>query len=399
MAHDPTNHDGVVIVGASLAGLHTADALRAEGWDRPITLIDAHREPHYDRPPMSKGYLGGSVEAERLLLRDRDHLERASVDRVLGRAATGLDTVARTVRLADGREIGYGELVIATGVAPIVPTALAIPSAYTLRNKEDADALRAHVRPGGSLIVIGAGFIGLEVAATFRSGGASVDVVEALPTPLHRQVGPRVGDALRRLHEAHGVRFHLGHQAAAAEERAGAVVVTLDDGTVLTADALLVAVGSRPGTGWLEGSSLKVDGGLVTDEHLVAAAGVHGVGDVVRWPHPLVGRLVRVEHWTNAVEQAKYVAKRIAGTADQKPFAALPYFWSDQYDRRIQAHGFPDGDAEVEVLDGDLDGERFAALYLTGGRATAVVGMNNAKQVLVGRRRVVADLTPQEVSS
>ncbi|WP_433365544.1 NAD(P)/FAD-dependent oxidoreductase [Streptosporangium sp. CA-115845] len=392
-------HDGVVVVGGSLAGLQTAECLRAENWTGPIVVVDADDEPRFDRPPMSKQYLAGTVEDDRLLLRDRERLDGLGVEWVLGQAVTSVEPARRVVRIANGRELTYSELVIATGVSPVLPSVLAAPSAHVLRTKADADRLRAHLRPGGSLIIIGAGFIGLEVAATFRKVGARVEIVEALQTPLQRQVGPLVGGALQRIHQRAGVVFHLGREATAVREQDNGVAVTLDDGTVLDADALLVAVGSTPGTAFLAGSGLTVDDGVVADAHLKVAPHVHAVGDVVRWPHPLVGRSVRVEHWTTAIEQAKYVAKRIAGTGGDEPFAALPYFWSDQYDRKIQAHGFPSADARVEVIDGDLDADRFAVMYLVDGRATAVVAVNHPRQVLAGRRRVLTELTLQEASS
>ncbi|WP_432841689.1 NAD(P)/FAD-dependent oxidoreductase [Dactylosporangium sp. CA-092794] len=392
---------GVVVVGGSLAGLHTAEALRIEGFSGRITVVDADPQPHYDRPPMSKDYLHGRLPAERLLLRDRERIDALGADWRLGTTATALDPARRTVRLssaAGAAEVEYDELVIATGVTPILPPSLAVPGAHVLRTKDDADRLRRELRPDGSLVIVGGGFIGLEVAAAFRTVGARVDVVEALDTPLHRQLGPVIGRALQRRHEREGVVFHLGRQASAVSPDDRGIAVTLDDGTVLEAGALLVAVGSAPGTAWLAGSGIDTAGGVVADGHLRAAPHIHAVGDVVRWPHPLAGRPVRIEHWSTAIEQAKYVARRITGTGGDKPFDALPYFWSDQYDRKLQAHGFPDGNAEIEVIDGDLDGDRFAALYLTEGRATAVVGMNNPRQTLAGRRRVLAELTVQEAS-
>ena len=390
---------GVVIVGGSLAGLQTAEALRGEGWTRPITVVDSRDVPFHDRPPMSKDYLAGTVDSERLLLRDTERLDGLDVTWELGRTAVKVDVHRHAVTLDDGRDLAYGDLVVATGVSPIVPPSMDVPAAHSLRRIEDADRLRGHLHPGAALIVIGAGFIGLEVAATFRKAGARVDVVETSPTPLYRQAGPRVGDAVRRLHEEQGVAFHLGRKAVSVAQTDERVSVTLDDGTVLTGDALLVAVGSVPGTGWLDGSGLNTEDGLLTDERLRAGPAIHAVGDVARWPHPLARRTVRTEHWTNAIEQAKYVAKQIAGTSDGAPFAGLPYFWSDQFDRRIQAHGFIDAEAELEVIDGDLDSRSFAAVYVADGRATAVIGMNKPRQVLAGRRRVVADLAKQEVSS
>jgi NADPH-dependent 2,4-dienoyl-CoA reductase/sulfur reductase-like enzyme len=172
--------------------------------------------------------------------------------------------------------------------------------------------------------------------------------------------------------------------------------VELSNGGELAADVLLVAVGSAPAVGWLAGSGLVLDGGISCDEHLLAAPDVFAVGDVARWPHPFTGRPTRIEHWTNAVEQAAYVARWITEPGGAHgPFGTVPYFWSDHYGSRLQAHGFPSADNEIEVIDGELDGGRFAALYRSGGALTAVVGLDNPRQVLAGRRRVVADLTAQ----
>ncbi len=397
---------GVVIVGGSLAGLHAAEKLRAEGWTGAVTVIDRDQEPRFDRPPLSKQYLAGAVDAESLMLRDDQRLADLGVDWRFGCEATRLVPDRRLIELTDAEgaaaSIAYDELILATGVSPIIPPSLSIPNVHTLRDKADADRLRAELHPGASLIVIGAGFVGLETAATFRAVGAEVTVVESLDLPLQRQLGPTVGEAIRRLHERHGVVFHLGRQATAVEavESSDAgVAVTLDDGTVLRGSALLVAVGSVPGTAWLQDSGLVLESGVLADGHLRVGQHIHAIGDVVRWPHPLLNRPVRIEHWSTAIDQAAYVAKRIAGTGGDAPFDGLPYFWSDQYDKKIQAHGFPDPSAEIEVLDGDLDGDRFAVVYVVDGRAIAVVAVNHPKQVLAGRRRVLAELALQEATS
>lgn len=388
--------DRVVVVGGSLAGLNVAEALRAQGHTGPVTVLDADPEPRYDRPPLSKEYLGGTRDAAGTLLRPADRLAALDVDWRLGEAAVSLDTGRREVGLEGGRSLPYRHLVVATGVAPVQPPALRVPGALTLKAKDDADRLRARLAPGIRLVVIGAGFVGLEVAATFRAAGAEVRVVEAAPTPLHRQLGPDVGGALRRLHESHGVAFHLGTQADSVEAVGDGYRVRLADGSALTADVLLVAVGSAPAVGWLAGSGLELDNGVVCDAYLRASPDVFAIGDVARWHHPLLGRAVRVEHWTNAVEQAKYVAGRITGAAAARgPFDTIPYFWSDHYGVRVQAHGFPAADDDVEILDGDLTAGRFAALYRRAGRVTAVVGLNHPRQVLAGRRLLVGDLAAQ----
>jgi len=395
----------VLIVGSSLAGLHTAEALRGQGYDGAITMVDAEPEPRYDRPPLSKEYLArpvpdpaaaGQDTGAGPLLRGPEALAALGADWHLGDAAVSLNPRSREIRLASGHTLGYDKLVIATGVSPVWPAALRIASAVTLRTRQDADRLRVLLTAGIRLAVIGAGFIGLEVAATFRAAGAEVDVIEAEQAPLARQLGPVVGRAVQALHTAHGVRFHLGARAAAVWQEGAQCRVELAGGAVVAADVLLVAVGSAPAVGWLRGSGLDLDNGIACDGHLLAAPDVYAVGDVARWPHSLAGRPVRIEHWTNAIEQAAHVARRITGTgATSEPFATVPYFWSDQYGSKLQAYGFPGPADDVEVVAGELDGGKFAALYRNGGRLTAAVGIGSPRQVLAGRRQVVAELTAE----
>jgi NADPH-dependent 2,4-dienoyl-CoA reductase/sulfur reductase-like enzyme len=395
-----TTHN-VLIVGSSLAGLHTAEALRKQGYAGAITMVDAEREPRYDRPPLSKGYLArGNTAGDRAgpgpLLRAPEALAALGADWCLGDAAVALNPRGREIGLASGRTLGYDKLVIATGVSPAWPPALRIPGALTLRTRQDADRLRARMTPGTRLAVIGAGFIGLEVASTFRAAGAEVDVVEAEQTPLARQLGPVTGQAVQALHTAHGVRFHLGTRATTVRPQGGGCRVELADGAVIAADVLLVAVGSAPAVGWLRGSGLDVDNGIACDGHLLAAPDVYAVGDVARWPHALAGRPVRIEHWTNAIEQAAHVARRITDPdAASEPFATVPYFWSDHYGNKLQAYGFPGPADDVELVAGDLSGGRFAALYRSGGRLTAAVGIGSPRQVLAGRRQVMAELATE----
>lgn len=390
----------VVIVGGSLGGLHTAEALRGRGWTGAITVVDTEPEPRYDRPPLSKQYLSAEATADEKLLRAPEDLASLGLDWRLGERAVGLHSAEHRLDLADGSTLGYDKLVIATGVSPVWPASLRVPAALTLRTRDDAARLRARLAPGVRLVVIGAGFIGLEVAATFRAAGAEVDVVETEQAPLTRQMGHEVGRAVQRLHESNGVRFHLSTRAAAAVRNDDGCRVELSDGNLLDADVLLVAIGSAPAADWLADSGLTLDNGIVCDEHLAAAPDIFAVGDVTRWPHPMTGRTARIEHWTNAVEQAAHVARRITDPdGNHAPFGTLPYFWSDHYGSRIQAHGFPSGEDELELVDGALDGGRFAALYRRDGRVTGVVGLDNPRQVLAGRRRVVADLTTQEALS
>jgi NADPH-dependent 2,4-dienoyl-CoA reductase/sulfur reductase-like enzyme len=390
----------VVIVGGSLGGLHTAEALRSQGWTGAVTVVDTEPEPRYDRPPLSKQYLSAGPATDEKLLRTPQDLASLGLDWRLGERAVRLRPAEHRIDLAGGGTLGYDKLVIATGVSPVWPPALRIPAALTLRTRDDAARLRARLTPGVRLAVVGAGFIGLEVAATFRAAGAEVDVIETEQAPLARQLGLEVGRAVQRLHESHGVRFHLGTRAASAVRTGDGCRVGLSDGGRLDADVLLVAIGSVPAVDWLADSGLTLENGIVCDAQLAAAPDVFAVGDVARWPHPMTGRTTRVEHWTNAVEQAAHVARRITGPdGAHAPFGTVPYFWSDHYGSRVQAHGFVNGDDELEVFDGELDSGRFAALYRRDGRITGVVGLDNPRQVLAGRRRVVAGLTAEEALS
>lgn len=389
---------GVVVVGGSLAGVHVAEVLRAEGYGSRITVVDADPEPHYDRPPMSKEYLRGTRGADGIMIRRAGQLADLGADWRLGTAASSLDTAARQVVMSDGTAVAYRHLVIATGVQPVLPAVLRVPGVLTLRTRGDADRLRARLARGTRLVVIGAGFLGLEVAAAFAVHGATVHVVESDETPLHRHLGPEVGRAVQRLHEGHGVTFHVATRAVAVAVRGTVTEVGLSSGDTLAADVVLAAVGSAPATGWLADSGLVLQDGVLCDDTLRAASGVFAAGDVVRWPHPLAGRPVRIEHWTNAVEQAAYVGRALARpTGTTASFATVPYFWSDQYDSRIQAFGFPSADDDIEVVSSDLGAERFAVHYRRAGRLTAVVGLNQPQQVRAGRRELAGQLAAQRV--
>jgi len=406
-----------VIVGASLAGLRIAETLRQEGFGGPITLLGAEPDAPYDRPPLSKGLLAGTVQPSEIDLRSPSQLRELGVEFVRGVAATGLDLAAATLDTTAG-PLSYDRLAIATGSAPrelarkICPPG--VRGVYYLRTRVDALALRRALGvPGVRLVVIGAGVIGAEVAATARGLGASVDVVEPLLAPLVRVVGAVAGGALGEIHRARGVRLHLGQgvaQVLAGRDEGHVVVegVELSDGRVLPADAVLVAIGAAPVTGWLEGSGLEVHDGLCCDTTLAAAERVVAAGDVVRFWSERAGRSMRLEHWTNAAEQGTYAGRRLlagwdgwrrerncrseAGPgSDPSPAAPLtydpiPYVWSDQYDLRLQIVGFPSEHDEFVVVDGDLAAGRGVGLYGREGHLVAVLGIGRARLVMDYRR-------------
>ena len=333
--------DRVVVVGASLAGLRACETLRVEGFGGTIVLVGA--EPHrpYDRPPLSKRFLSGEWDRDRIALRKDAALDSLGLDLRLGVPAAGLDTTARAVTLADGSEIAYDGVIIATGThARRLPGTVGHPLVHELRTLDDATRLRDRLaEPGRRLVIIGAGFIGLEVAATARKAGAEVVVLEAAPAPLIRGVGAELGTHLASFHDEHGVEIRCG----VGVERIGDDGVHLTDGTLVPADAVLVGIGVSPNTGWLEDSGLEVRDGVVTAPTLAAGPpGVFAAGDVVRWTNPRFGAEMRVEHWTNASEQGTLAAENLLAAAaggELSDSAEVPFVWSDQYSRRIQFLG------------------------------------------------------------
>ncbi|MEW1724470.1 FAD-dependent oxidoreductase [Streptomyces sp. NPDC093109] len=371
----------VVVVGASAAGLAAAETLRREGYDGALTLIGDEPHAPYDRPPLSKQILSGEWGPKRLPLRPYADLDALGLDLRLGVAATGLDTAARTVRLTDGARVPYDGLIVATGVRPRrLPGAEGADGAdcagrtgraHVLRTVDDAVALRDRLGPGRRLAVVGAGFLGAEVAAVARQLGARVTLIDPAPVPLAHAVGAEVGEVLARAHLQNGVDLRTGVRV---REITGDGVL-LADGSLVEADEILVAVGSLPNTEWLADSGLTVDNGLVCDAYCAAGPGVYGAGDVARWYNPLFGVDMRIEHRTHAAEQGMAAARNLLRPDARKPFAPVPYFWSDQYDMKIQAYGCLRGHDEVAVVAGDLAERRFVAVYRTGDRVTGALAI------------------------
>ncbi|MGW3967633.1 NAD(P)/FAD-dependent oxidoreductase [Amycolatopsis sp. NPDC005003] len=363
--------DRVVVVGASMAGLRAAEAVRKAGYAGEVVVLGDEPHPPYNRPPLSKTALGADPGdlAFRLPRHVRDVTWR------LGEAVTAADLAARTVTLAGGDVLGWSGLVIASGLRPRrLP--LPGPDRCVIRTLEDAARVRAALRPGTRLVVVGAGFIGCEVAAAARTLGASVDVVAPERVPVERPLGRLLGAALQRRHEARGVRFHLG--TVPVEYRAASVV--LGDGTELPADLVIEAVGCTPATDWLAGTGLDLTDGVLCDNALRAAGrpDVVACGDVARFPNPLFDPVPRrVEHWTMAADTGKRAGTTlgrhlVAAGGDEPPFTPLPSFWSDQYDFRLQSYGAVGLGSDVRVLEGDPDGEA-AVGYHRDGRLTGVV--------------------------
>ena len=387
----------VVIVGGSLAGLRAAESLRSGGFDGRVTIIGS--EPHlpYDRPPLSKRLLSGAWEPDRIVLRKAEDMASIDVGWRLGVSAVNLDVDRRVVGLDDGDEVAFDGLVVATGAsARRLPGQDAHGAAFVLRTLDDSLALREHLLGGGRrVVVVGAGFIGLEAAATARGLGNEVLVVEGGPAPLVRGLGAEMGSAVSACHGDHGVEIRCG----VSVDGFGPGVVTID-GRDEPADVVVVGIGVSPSTGWLDGSGLDIRDGVVCGADLNAGVPlVYGAGDVVRWHNPTFDEEMRVEHWTNAAEQGALAAANVLAEATGGPtvdYAPVPFFWSEQYDHRIQflgrslAPGTVDGD--VRVVAGSLADRRFAALYRSGDRLRGVLGFDMPRQVMPFRTHLAAGI-------
>lgn len=375
-----------VIVGAGAAGLATADGLRDRGWDGEIIMIGAESHPPYDRPPLSKQLLAGDKEFEFVQLAAFETFKARDIDLRLGTTATRLDTARKTVYLADGEALDYDVLVIASGVeARKLELAEGIPGVVSLRTFDDSMELREHMETGRHLVIVGAGFIGLEVAATAISKGCIVDVIEPAPSALLGRFPAELAQRIEQTHGDHGVRFHFGQVVQDWNTREGRIdSVTLSGGTTLKADAALVGIGTVPTVGWLEGSGLEIANGIVCDGQGLAASDIYAVGDVANWFHPLAGANLRVEHRLSAGEQAQVVSAVLSGT--EVPHMDLPFFWTDQYDEKWQAYGYVHADAELEIILDDQEANRLVAVLRRHGHLEAVVGKNAAKQLIPYRR-------------
>ncbi|MET0713628.1 MAG: FAD/NAD(P)-binding oxidoreductase [Mycetocola sp.] len=382
----------IVLVGASAAGLTTAAALRRNGYDRDITLVDAEAHSPYDRPPLSKHLLSGEWEPERLLLKTHDELADLAVGIRSGVRATSLDVSGQRVSLSDGTDLSFDRLVLATGVRPrVLPGVGGLRGVHTLRTVDDALALRAELQPGRRLVVVGGGFLGTEVAATAVGLGVDVTLVSAAPTPLERSLGTDVGGQVAELHRAHGVALRMGRQSAVISlVDAGGVVtgVELVDGTRLAADVVFVAIGAQPDLDWLRSSGIPLGDGIECAPDLAAAPGVYAAGDAARWCNPVFDEYMRVEHRTNATEQGMHVARNLID-GEPTPFASVPYFWTDQYELKLQVHGWLRGYDEVRVVEGSFDEKRMVALFRRGDRLVGVMGIGAAKVVRQWRQHIL----------
>ncbi|CAB4895063.1 unannotated protein [freshwater metagenome] len=400
----------VVIAGASLAGLTAADTLRNEGYEGSIIVVDPSTEIPADRPPLSKQVLAGEWPPEKAQHRAAARVPDLDLDLRLGVAATALDAASRSISLSDGSLISADGIVLAMGA-----TARRLPGdqpagVHVLRTLDDCLSLRAELeKMPARVAVIGAGFIGAEVAATCRGRGLEVTMIEAAPVPLGRVLPGDLGAFITDLHRSHGVEVILGvgvegleitSEVGGSEHVSG---VRLSDGRVVEADVVVVGIGVVPNTAWLEGSGLRLENGVSCDATCSAAPGIVAAGDVASWPNPLYGEVMRVEQWENAVEQGEYAARRLLAEIRHEelpaPFATIPWFWSDQYDRKIQMAGRPSASDEVIIPEGSLEEHRFVALFRRGDLCTAVLGVNRPRHVMQVRMKLTESLDWQTAIS
>jgi NADPH-dependent 2,4-dienoyl-CoA reductase/sulfur reductase-like enzyme len=382
----------VAIVGSSIAGVRTAQALRAQGHRGTIVLVGAETELPYDKPPLSKQFLAGEWDAERVRLLTAEQARAAGIELRLGAAAVELDAGAQRLALADGGQLGYDALVIATGAAARPSPWVAESGVHVLRTLADSRALRAALADEGPVAVIGGGFIGAEVAATAHTAGRPVTVVDPLAAPIERVLGAELGAVCSQIHDRHGVEARFGVGVRGVQGRAGNLEVQLTDGRTLSAATVVVGIGAVPNVDWLRSSGIELDDGVVCDGECraVGQAGVYAVGDVARWWHAGHGERVRVEHWTNACEQAACVAHNIVAPESPRSYRPTEYVWSDQYDWRIQIAGRPARSVAHELIgDPDAPVPRFAAVYGDErGRVVAAAAVNWPRALVVCRRLI-----------
>ncbi|MGW0590055.1 NAD(P)/FAD-dependent oxidoreductase [Streptosporangium sp. NPDC002607] len=381
---------GLVIVGASLAGLRAAQAARREGFSGRITLIGD--EPHlpYDRPPLSKAYLAEAGEPDYFVA--PEELDEQNIAIRLSSRATELDPNAREVVLADASRVPFDKLIVATGASPrrlaIAPD---IDGVVTLRTLDDATRIRSRLREGLDVVVIGAGFIGSEIASSAHVQGANVTILEAAPVPLVRAVGEEVGAAISGLHSRNGVRLVCGAQIEAIRGETHVTEVVLADGERIPADLVVVGIGAAPATEWLVSSGIElnpIDGGVVCDEYLESSIpGVFAAGDVAHWPNGVMDVTMRSENWTNAAEQGARAGVNAVVEHKRAAFETVPYFWSDWYQSRIQFVGTASADS-VTFASGGPQEDKFVALYRSGDRLVGAATLNEQRKIMKFRRLI-----------
>jgi NADPH-dependent 2,4-dienoyl-CoA reductase/sulfur reductase-like enzyme/nitrite reductase/ring-hydroxylating ferredoxin subunit len=366
----------IVIVGAGAAGAAAAITLRQEGYAGQLVLIGEEQALPYDRPNLSKDYLAGTAPEDWLPLQPQERYDKLGIRLVLGAAATRVDPATRTVALEDGREFGFDALLLATGATAARPSipGHASPHVHYLRNLADCQAIKARAAEAPTAVIVGAGFLGLEVAAALRTYGVRVQVVAPTQRPLENVFGPELGKRLQRLHEEHGVAFHLGHSAVRIDDR----TVWLEDGSALSAALVVVAVGARPNTALAARCGVVLNRGILVDRYLeTSLAGVYAAGDAARWPDLRTGELTRFEHWVVAQRQGQVAARNMLGRLE--PFDAIPFFWSQHYDVRVNYSGHAPAWDRIDIV-GGLPPDQWEQRYVRNDRVVAVatIGRDHA---------------------
>jgi len=378
----------IVIVGAGQCGGQCADALLRAGHAGPLLLVGDERHPPYQRPPLSKQLLAGAIPPERTILKPAGYWAEKGVELALGRRVVAIDRAARTVALEDGETRGYDALVLATGSRP---RRLALPGrelagVHDLRTIDDVDAIRGNLREGARLVVVGGGFIGLEVASVARGLGAEVTVLEAADRLLPRVVPPAMSAWFQRLHESRGVAVHTGVAVTGFEGRDGRVHAVGTAHGAHPADLVVLGVGIVPNQELAADCGLPCDDGIVVDEHCrTADPAVYAAGDCTRHPQPLLGGTLRLESVHNATAQARVAAANLMG--GEQRYAEIPWFWSDQYDVKLQMIGLS-SPHEHAVVRGDMDGSAFVVFYLRGGVLVAADAVNSPRDFMACRKLI-----------
>jgi 3-phenylpropionate/trans-cinnamate dioxygenase ferredoxin reductase component len=384
----------IVIVGGGLGAARTSEQLRRAGFDGPITIVSNEVHLPYDRPPLSKQVLRS--EMDDVTLKPREFYDENNIALLLGSAVRALDTGSQSVRLDNGNVLGYDELVIATGLVPKrIPSFPDFAGVHVLRSFDESMRLREEAGSARHAVVVGAGFIGCEVAASLRGLGVDVVMVEPQPEPLASVLGERIGALVARLHRAEGVDVRTGTGVAELRGTDRVEKAVLSDGTETDADLVVVGIGSRPATDWLEGSGVKVDNGVVCDQvGRTSAPHVWALGDVASW-RDATGHQSRVEHWSNVADQARVLVPALLGQDLPSNIVVVPYFWSDQYDVKIQCLGEPEASDVIHLVSDD--GRRFLAYYEREGAVAGVVGGGMASQVMKTRAKIAASAPIGEV--
>jgi 3-phenylpropionate/trans-cinnamate dioxygenase ferredoxin reductase subunit len=390
-----------VIVGAGLAGGTAAMTMRTNDFDGRIVVIGDELHPPYSRPPLSKALVRGEIEVARTHLRPATLWEQKNVEFVLGRACTEIDVSSHEVVLSDGERIGYDSLLLATGGrARSLPGQDGVPGVFVLRTIDDALAIRAHLGVGKRLLIVGAGFVGAELAASAATLGTEVTVLEAAAVPLGRGLPPALGEIYGRMHRAHGVDIRVNSAVRHVVPSSSGLLTRMTDGAVHISDAVVVAIGLAPELGLAERAGLAVDNGLVVDEYCrTNMPDIFAVGDIANHPNPILGHRVRVEHWQNAQHQSAVAAHNMAAhdVRDYEMFAEVPWVWSDQYDVNLQVTGRPLRSDEV-LFRGDPDSTEFSAMLLRDGVLVAAVGLNAADDVRAARAVIGRGVRPNRAA-